>query len=241
MQKFEESKFAGICRISSILFQIFFYSIFFFNISCAETVEVKADSLKSLFDYTNPYRGQTFTLPAGVTANKLTVYVSSNIYHSFTFNLLLTEVDTTNGFHPTNVLFESDPFLIPVGGKNILPYTANLGGIPLSGGKLYAFILDIFVSLSQIHSDTLWQYATLTGMNSAAAYASGDYFYFNPDCTNPSTGLPCESREDHFAGTWIVEKAEDMGFILEYTPLPPPPFIPSSITPSINLLLLKGD
>jgi hypothetical protein len=239
MQEFAANKSVGISRLAGILLQVFFYSVFFCKISCAETVEVKADSLKSLFDYTNPYRGQTFMLPAGVTANRLTVYVSSNIYRSFTFNLLLTEVDTANGLHPTNVLFESDPFLIPVGGKNILPYTANLGGIPLSGGKLYAFILDIFVSLNQIQADALWQYATLTGMNSAAAYAPGDHFYFIPDCTE-QTGLPCGSREDHFAGSWIVEKAEDMGFILEYAPLPPP-FIPSSITPSIHLLLLKGD
>ena len=135
MQQFEANNSAGISRLASILLQIFFYSIFFAKISCAETIEIKADSLKSLFDYTNPYRGQTFTLPAGVNANRLTVYVSSNIYQSFTFNLLLTEVHTANGLHPTTVLFESDPFLIPVGGKNILPYTANLTGFALAGGE----------------------------------------------------------------------------------------------------------
>lgn len=240
MQKITESKFAGTSRISVILLPALIYSIFFFQISFAETLEVKADYLKSLFDYSNPYRGQTFMLPVGVRANKLTVYVSSNIYQSFTFNLLLTEVDTANGLHPTKVLFESNPFTIPVGGQKIfIPYMADLGGIPLSGGKLYAFILDIFVSLSQVNSDTLWQYATLTGMNSGATYALGNHIYYAGDCTDPATGLPCGSREDHFAGSWIEETSEDMGFKLEYTPVPPS--IMPSIVPSVHLLLLKGD
>lgn len=239
MKKFEDSKFAGIYRVSVILLNTFICSILFFKISFAETLEVKADYLKSLFDYTNPYRGQTFMLPIGVKANKLTVYVSFNIYQSFTFNLLLTEVDTTDGFHPTKVLFESTPFTIPVGGGNIfIPCTADLGGMPLSGGKPYAFILDIFVSLSQINSDTLWEYTTQTGMNSGATYAMGNHISFKENCTNPSTGLPCGSREDHFAGSWIEETSEDMGFILEYTPVP---FVPISFIPSINLLLLKGN
>ncbi|MHB8789416.1 MAG: hypothetical protein ACYDBT_06000 [Desulfobulbaceae bacterium] len=242
MKKIEESKIANIYRVSFILLNTFICSIFFFKISFAETVEVKADYLKSLFDYTNPYRGQTFMLPIEIKANRLTVYVSSNIFQSFTFNLLLTEVDTTDGFHPTKVLFESTPFTIPVGGGNILiPCTADLGGIPLSAEKPYAFILDIFVSLSQINSDTLWEYATRTGMNSGASYAMGDHIYFKVNCTNPLTGLPCGSREDHFAGSWIEETSEDMGFILEYTPVQSVPPVPISFMSSINLLLLNGN
>lgn len=240
MKKFEGSRFAGIYRVSIMLLNTFIYSIVFFKISFAETLDVQADYLKSLFDYTNPYRGQTFMLPTGVKANKLTVYVSSNIYQSFSFNLLLTEVDTTAGLHPSKVLFESTPFTIPVGGgNNFIPCTADLGGIPLSAGKPYAFILDIFGSLSQIHSDALWEYATRTGMNSGAAYAMGDHISFKDNCTDPSTGLPCGSREDHFAGSWIEETSEDMGFILEYTPDTPP--VPISFMAPINLLLLKGN
>lgn len=239
MKKFEESKCAGICRVSVIILNTFIYSILFFKIAFAETVEVKADYLKSLFDYTNPYRGQTFMLPIGVTANKLTVYISSNIYQSFTFNLLLTEVDTTDGFHPTKVLFESTPFTIPVGGgNNFIPCTADLGGIPLSAGKTYSFILDIFASLSQINSATLWEYSTRTGMNSGAGYELGNHISFQGNCTNPLDGLPCGSREDHFAGSWIEETSEDMGFILEYTPVPS---VPISFMSPINLLLLKGN
>ena len=207
----------------------------------AETLTVPANELKSLFDYTNPYRGQTFMFPEAVRANKLTVFVSSNIYQEFSFHLLLTEVDTANGVHPTKVLFESGPFDIPVGGHNVfIPCTADLGGIQLSGGQVYAFILDIFVTLRQVNTDTLWQYATLTGMNREASYPSGGYIYLKVDCTEPLTGLPCGSREDHFAGSWVAETSEDMGFILDYTPdAPLPP--PTTVLPAIELLLLRGE
>ena len=42
MQQFEANNSAGISRLASILLQIFFYSIFFAKISCAETIEIKA-------------------------------------------------------------------------------------------------------------------------------------------------------------------------------------------------------
>ncbi|MDW7774112.1 MAG: hypothetical protein SCH71_14595 [Desulfobulbaceae bacterium] len=199
----------------------------------AETLEVRADILKSGFDYRVPYRGQTFMLPAAVKADRLTVYVSPSIFQSFTFNLLITEVDTANGLHPTTILFEAGPFTIPRGGSGFIPYTADLGGLTLYGGKLYAFILDIFVSLSQIESETLWQYSTLTGMNEGGVYTFGDHIYLGADCTDSITGLPCGSREDHFAGTWIADTSEDMGFLLEYDT------VPSLIPSVIQLLLLK--
>lgn len=202
----------------------------------AETLSVPADDLKSGFDYRSPYRGQTFMFPGTVLADRLTVYVSPSIYQSFPFYLLLTEVDAEDGVHPARVLFESGPLSILLGGSEFIPYTVNLGGIELTGGRVYAFLLDIYATLSRIDSAALWQYATLTGMNREAAYAAGDHIYLAPDCTDPFTGLPCGDREDHFAGTWIVESAEDMGFVLEYTPVPPPPPVPA-----IELLLLKGN
>jgi len=205
------------------------------KISIAEILTVPADDLKSGFDYHMPYRGQTFMFSEQVLAEKLTVYLSANIYQSFTFHLLLTEIDTTNGVHPTKVLFESSPFVIPVAGTNdFIPYTADLGGILLSANKTYAFILDIFISLNQIDTDVLWQYSTLTGMNRDAVYPFGEYFYLEEKCTDSLTRLPCGGRSDHFAGSWVVEPSEDMGFVFEYTPVPPS-FSPSSI----ELLLLK--
>lgn len=204
----------------------------------AETLTVPANELKSYFDYTMPYRGQTFMFPETVRADKLTVFVSPSIFQKFSFHLLLTEVDTENGLHPTRVLFESGPFDIPLGGSDILPRTADLGGIELTGGQVYAFILDIFATLSEIRPDpvTLWQYVTLTGMNREAGYAAGDHIYLRLDCEDLLTGLPCGGREEHFAASWAVEEAEDMGFILEYTPLPRVP-----VVPALELLLLKGD
>jgi hypothetical protein len=204
----------------------------------AETLIVPANDLKSLFDSTMPYRGQTFMFPETVRADKLTVFVSPSIYQAFSFHLLLTEVDTENGLHPTRVLFESGPFDIPRGDSDILPRTADLGGIELTGGQVYAFILDIFVTLREISPDPLllWQYVTLTGMNEEASYAGGEYIYLRVDCKDQLTGLPCGSRESHFAASWTEEPAEDMGFILEYRTMPPVP-----VVPSLELLLLKGD
>lgn len=193
----------------------------------AETLTVPANELKSNFDYTMPYRGQTFMFAETVLAEKLTVFVSPSIFQEFSFRLLLTEMDTANGLHPAKVLFESRPYAILLGGSNFIPYTADLGGIQLSGGQVYAFILDIFVTLREISADTLWQYRTLTGMDRGASYAAGDYIYLDVDCTDPLTGLPCGNREDHFAASWAVETSEDMGFILEYTPVPRVPVVPA--------------
>lgn len=201
----------------------------------AETLIVPANDLKSGFDYSTPYRGQTFMFAGTVLANRLTVFVSPSIYQSFPFYLLLTEVDTGEGVHPTKVLFEGGPFYILRAGSDFIPYTANLGGIQLTGGRVYAFLLDIFAALSRIDTGTLWQYATLTGMNREAAYEGGAYIYLEPDCTDPFTGLPCGDRGDHFAATWVVDPSADMGFVLEYTPVPPPP-----PTPAIEFLLLRN-
>jgi hypothetical protein len=205
----------------------------------AETLTVPANELKSLFDHTMPYRGQTFILPETVRADKLTVFISPSIFQAFSFHLLLTEVDTANGLHPTRVLFESEPLDIPRGVSDILPRTADLGGIELRGGQVYAFILDIFVTLREIRPDpaTLWHYATLTGMNREAAYAGGEHISLQIDCEDPLTGLPCGSRESHFAASWTVEEAEDMGFILEYNTVP----FQIPIVPALELLLLKNN
>ena len=53
------------------------------------------------------YRGQTFIALPGV-ANDLTIYVgdSNPLPGPVTYHVLITEVDTTSGIHPTNVLFE---------------------------------------------------------------------------------------------------------------------------------------
>lgn len=198
----------------------------------AETVQVPPAVLKSGFDYHMPYRGQTFMLPQGGIADRLTVYVSANIYRSFTFTVLLTEMQTLTGLHPGRILFESDPFTIPVSGhSDSIAYEADLGGIQLNAGRTYAFILDIYQFLSQADLPSLWQYTTLNGMGEGNAYGDGTYIYFTPDCTVPESGLPCGDRAAHFAGTWTAGTYEDMGFILAYTPRPP------VLAPVLELLL----
>ena len=58
------------------------------------------------------YRGQTFLGPGGL-AGELTVYAASPDRGKAKTRLLLTEVDTSSGIHPTNVLFESE--ILPIG------------------------------------------------------------------------------------------------------------------------------
>ena len=199
----------------------------------AETLQVSPVYLQSGFNYHMPYRGQTFTLPVSVTADKLTVYISPNIYRSFTFTILLTEIDSVTDLHPGRVLFESRTFTIPVSGYNdFRPYTAELGGIALAAGQKYAFILDIYQFLSGTDGFTLWQYTALTGMNDKDAYDDGEYIYFTPECTEPGSGLPCGDRGDHFAGSWTADSSEDMAFTLVYQASP-------VNLPALNLLLLK--
>ena len=61
------------------------------------------------FGSSEVYRGQTFTTPSGgaITADSLSVFVGGTFDSGAVFHVLIAEVDTSAGIHPTNVLFES--------------------------------------------------------------------------------------------------------------------------------------
>ena len=73
------------------------------------TVPIPPDFLVTGFGSSEVYRGQTFRLPFAdaAFANSLTVFVGPTTDFTANFHVLLTEVDMTDDFHPTNVLFES--------------------------------------------------------------------------------------------------------------------------------------
>src|SRR5438093_13613181 len=62
------------------------------------------------FGSSEVYRGQTFRLPSGpaIVANSLTVFVGPTTDVGANFRVLITEVDMTDGFPPTEVIFESE-------------------------------------------------------------------------------------------------------------------------------------
>lgn len=136
------------------------------------------------------YRGQTFRVPSGpaILANRLTVFVGPTTDSGANFRVLITEVDMTHGFHPTNVIFESETLTVPIFPLRRAPdaFTIDLGGLVLQPGRDYAWILDhLLVGNQATHVDMG------TGLG---AYADGFGFEF---LNGPF--FPAGTRADHFA------------------------------------------
>jgi len=188
----------------------------------ADTIEVPLWGTLSGFGSGEPYRGQTFKAVSGL-AEKLTVFLAgADVTGGLNFRVLLTEVDTTSGFRLTNVLFESNILNVPFDrSTTIYTFTVDLGGIVLTGGRSYAWVLDSF----GIDGDGLR--TARTGICRFDCYADGVAFGH----LGPFTG---STRDDHFAGPWLVRDLNDMTFTLEFTPMQ----IKDKTMPWIPLLLL---
>jgi hypothetical protein len=154
------------------------------------------------------YRGQTFIGPGGL-ATELTVYVgpSPDVFRNVDFRILLTEVKTSNGFHPTNVLFESEKLTV-TSFRETQVFTVNLGSIPLESGETYAWILDAFADWE----GDLW--SSNVGIDLSAGFADGLAVRL---VTGPFP--PPGDREDHFALSWFVDVFHDFAFRLVYMPV----------------------
>jgi hypothetical protein len=161
------------------------------------------------------YRAQTFRLPSGseaVFAKNLTVFVGPTTDSGADFHVLLTEVDMASGFHPTNVIFESETLNVPVLPLRQSPdeFVVDLGRRLLQPDRDYAWILDYFVVRDQgAHVDMN------TGLGSysdgmAYSFPNGAYF-------------PTGTREDHFSGNnWFEQEDHDFAFQLEFTSVSAP-------------------
>lgn len=162
------------------------------------------------FGSSEVYRGQTFRLPPGltVTANSLTVFVGPTNDSGANFRVLITEVDMTNGFHPTNVLFESETLNVPSSiSRSPETFVIDLGGLVLESDRDYAWILDHFV----VGTGAFVSMGTGLG-----DYPDGMTFRF---VNGPF--FPSGTREDHFASNnWFVEGDRGFAFQLEFTRSP---------------------
>ena len=160
------------------------------------------------------YRGQTFIALPGV-ANDLTIYVgdSNPLPGPVTYHVLITEVDTTSGIHPTNVLFESGPLVTNIGYDDPPEISIYLGGLSLTVGEKYAWILDAYVELDANppvkpggpHP------SALVGTN----YYFGDDF---PEIEQLSLHLglyPTGTREEHFNKPWSTN-TRDLAFTMNF-------------------------
>ena len=154
------------------------------------------------------YRGQTFLGPGGF-AEELTVYAASPDSGKAKLRVLLTEIDTSSGIHPTNVLFESD--VIAVGSAfPPPPITVNLGSIPLEAGETYAWLLDAFVDF-----DPLNQWGGEVGADFTMSLDEGVPIRLP---TGPFP--PAGDRSDHFAMNWFTGNSSvlDFAFRLTFSP-----------------------
>jgi hypothetical protein len=156
------------------------------------------------------YRAETFRLPSGPAyrGNSLTVFVGSPSEFGARFRVLVTDVDNTGPFHPTQVLFESGTLDLPFFPlrRGADTFVVDLGGLPLQPDHRYAWILDYIVVGNPVaHMDMS------TGLGS---YADGQAFIFLNGAF-----FPAGTRQDHFASNnWFTPLDQDFAFQLDYSP-----------------------
>ena len=175
----------------------------------ADVLEVPQNAFTGSFGPRNPYSGQTFTSVSGL-AVQLTVYMSgASDPPGIDFRILLTEIDTSAGLHPTIVFFESDILHVPQDpSRKVYPFTVNLGGIPLSANQTYAILFEcteLGGINDVIHSGI--------GIDSFGSYQNGEYI-----SPGSSPLPPGSTRNDYFAGSWDSSDSIDMAFQLEFSP-----------------------
>lgn len=184
------------------------------NADIIGTNPIPPDHLLSGFGSGEVYRGETFRLPSGfaAVADSLMVFVGPTSDSGANFRLLVTDVETSTGFHPTNVIFESGTLNVPVFPLRSSPdeFVVDLGGLPLQPEHDYAWILDYFVT-----GDPTAFVSMGTGLGS---YADGSAFSF-PN----GPFFPGGTRQDQFASNnWFVRQDQDFAFQLNFTPVAVP-------------------
>lgn len=186
----------------------------------AGTIDVPLNGTLSGFgEFGDAYRGQTFTAPQG-RAEELTFYLSPDCNCGpLDFALLLTRVSSTGGIHPTDILFESGKLQLPVVVSQTVPFTVDLGGIPLVAGERYAWILDGFIFSDGLHE------SAAVGIDFFESYTGGEIISLNLG------QVPSGTRADHFSAPWFVSPTLDLAFHLTFTEVP---------EPSSLLLLVSG-
>ena len=176
------------------------------------------------FGSSEVYRGQTFRLPSGpaVLANDLTVFMGPQTHSGARFRLLITEVDTFEGLHPTDVIFESETVNVQFS-FNSKSYDVELGGLLLQPEHDYAWIMDYF-AVRNPSDDPIDRVNMSVGLGSYPSdmgqgnYPDGVAFsFFN------GPFYPSGTRQDHFASNnWGVQENRDFAFQLDFTPIPEP-------------------
>ena len=181
------------------------------NAATIETVPIPPDFILSGFGSSEVYRGETLHLPSGpaALANSLTVFVGPTSDFGASFHVLVTDVDMSIGFHPTNIIFESGTLNVPLFPLRSNPdeFVVDLGGLLLQPEHDYAWILDYFV----VGNPTAFV-SMGTGLGS---YPDGTAFSFP---NGPFS--PAGTRQDHFASNnWFVQQNQDFAFQLNFTPV----------------------
>jgi hypothetical protein len=90
------------------------------------------------FGTSTVYVGDTFVTPAAaaVSAGTLTVYVGPADDNGADFEVLVTDVTSGAGFHPTTLLFQSGTLNVPLLPLTRVPYAyaVDLGGLARAAG-----------------------------------------------------------------------------------------------------------
>jgi hypothetical protein len=201
--------------------------------SVSETLTVKADELvvpynafTGGFGPSTPYRGQTFKGVSGL-AEQLTVFMNgSSDPPGIDFRILLAEMDTTAGIHPSKVIFESNILHVPEDPtRKIFSFSIDLEDIPLKGNQTYAIVFEC--------TKIGWIIDVINaaiGIDVHGSYQKG--VIFNPIEMLP----PWSTRADYFDGLWESSDETDLAFRLTFSPQPSSDIF----IPLIQILLLQN-
>jgi VCBS repeat-containing protein len=150
----------------------------------------------------NNYYGQTFVAAAGLGVATNLKFALTHIGGSddMDFRVLITTVDSVSDPDPGMILFESDVLRLPAG-AGLTGFDVALGGLALTPGQTYAFIIDTFST-----RDGVPGYASVA---SSTGYADGTFIYL--------FGGGGSTRAEHLASdNWAAHTPWDIAFEIDF-------------------------
>lgn len=121
-----------------------------------------------------------------------------------------TEISNPELIRPAAVVYESIDLTLPLAGPQT-EFSVLLGGLSLTPGATYAWVLDAFVAADSVPGKSSVGEACCDD-----PYADGHFFFLNLTDGSGST------RAEHFDRVWNDFPDQDLAFRLFYTPIPEP-------------------
>jgi hypothetical protein len=135
---------------------------------------------------------------------------------SISFRVLLTEWLPAQGLYgqPGSVLFESEPLTAPFNLFSPIVFEVDLGGVALTPGEKYAWMLDAFST----YTGTVASASTALGGCGPVFPPPAGCDYTGGDMVSLPLGMPTGTRDEHFRMNWFRDPMapRDLAFSLGF-------------------------